>query len=162
MVTVRDSDGFDIRPEGLTAIEQGRQGVYGGAVAVIGGIGANDALPRRAVAGNAQGQLVGLGARTGKKNHRQRVIQGGRQLLTVIEDGLVQIPRVDVQHRSLAVQRIDDTGMAVADSGHIVVGIEIAFALGIGQPDPLAFDNVQGRVVKKRRRGSEQLVAALQ
>ena len=51
----------------------------------------------------------------------------------VVQNALVQVAAVNVQSRRLGLQCGDDSRMAVADAGNIVVEIQIATTIGIEQ-----------------------------
>ena len=53
-------------------------------------------------------------------------------------------------------------GAAVADLGDVVVGIQVARAIGIVQPDTLAAHDMQGAVVEQVSAGAEQASPAFQ
>ena len=83
-----------------------------------------------------------------------------RQALGEGHDAFVQVAAVDVERALLAGHRLDDSGVGVTDTGHVVVHVDVAAALGIEQVDALAPHDVQGRVVEQGRAGPQGAVAA--
>ena len=129
-------------------------------VAVIGVVGRNDAHLARRGLGHAQGDVVGLAARAGQDRGGEigRKVPG--QALDIVQDRLVEIPRVRVQRGGLARNRFDHMGMAVPDMGHVVVAVEILLAVDIPQPDTLALHQVDRVVIKGRQVRAEQFPAS--
>ena len=72
----------------------------------------------------------------------------------------MQIARVGIQGFSLLFQRRDNMWMAVADIGDIVIGIEVAPAVGVEQPHAVAAYQMKRASVEKRGRGAEQAMAS--
>ena len=77
----------------------------------------------------------------------------GDQPLRDLERGLVQVAHVRVQAPRLADDRLDDPRMPVADDRDVVVGVEIAAAVGVDQPDAVATHQVQRLAIGEARHG---------
>ena len=95
--------------------------------------------------GKAQGQFVGFAARIDKETHVERVRHGRDQSLRVGIEVVVQVARVGVQHGHLPLPGLDDARMAVADVGHVVIGIQVfaaGFVVHVLHPTPLDLDRV--------------------
>ena len=60
-----------------------------------------------------------------------------------LDDGLVEVTRVRVKRGCLPGNGIDYPGMRVADDGDVVVGVEIAPAIGRFHPRPFPTHEVQ-------------------
>src|SRR5690606_747340 len=87
------------------------------------------------------------------------VVEGCGQPLRIVEDALVQVARVGVEHGRLAADRFDHPGMTVPDMGDVVVGVEIAPSPGIPEPDALAPHDMDGIVVEGGHVRPQQLRA---
>ena len=72
----------------------------------------------------------------------------------------MQVAGVGVQDPGLAGERSQHVGVTVADVGDVVVCVEIAPALSIEKPHPLAAYHVHGLVVEQRKPGAEQSLAS--
>ena len=57
---------------------------------------------------------------------------------------------------------IDNPRMAMADMRHVVVHVEVAPAIGIVEPDPLAFDEVDRLVIEQPVGGTHGRLPAIQ
>ena len=128
------------------------------AVAVVCGVGADDAAATGRGAGDAQGDLVGLCTGAGENDAGQWIGVEVRQAFGVVEDAFMQIAAVDVQRLRLCVHGLDDVGVAVADTGHVVVHIQVAAAFGVEQPDALPARDVERILVENRRPRSQKVV----
>ena len=92
----------------------------------------------------------------------EALVEGGGERLGVVEDGLVEIAGREVEPPGLRSQRAHHVGMAMADMGHVVVGVEVDPALAVPDPDPLPPHQVERPVVEERRAGAEQPVPAFE
>ena len=77
-------------------------------------------------------------------------MEGTEQSFPVLDDRLIQVPGVTIQSTSLFAERVDDPWMAMAHVRHIVIGIQVAFAINIVDPDALATNQLQRFLVEKR------------
>ena len=84
------------------------------------------------------------------------VREGGRQSLAIVQDALVQVAGGEIEPAGLVRQRLHHMGMAMADVGHVVVGVEVDAPVAVPDPDPLPLHQVQWAVVEERRAGAEQ------
>ena len=84
----------------------------------------------------------------------------GCQALGEGHDAFMQVAAVDVERSLLPGHRLDDVGVGVTDTGHVVVHVEISAAVRIEQVDAFAPDDVQRRIVEQRGAGAECAVAA--
>jgi hypothetical protein len=131
-------------------------------IAVIRPLGRDDALPAARVARDAKRQLVRLTPGAAERGHGKPAVEEGGEALGVSHDVLIEIAGVDVEDRGLAGERRDDARMAMADVRHIIIGVEIAFTLGVIQPDAFAPDQMQRPFVKERRVAAQNAIASFQ
>ena len=129
-------------------------------VSVIAVVGDDDTLVAGAGARHAERQLARLGARAAERHAREIVGEGGGERLGIVEDLLVQITGREIERPGLPAERVHHMGMAMADMGHVVVGVEIGPALAVPDPDPLPSHQVERPVVEERCAGAEQPVPA--
>src|SRR5690606_26564746 len=87
-------------------------------------------------------------------------VEGRRQPLDIVENALVQVARVGVEHRRLPADRLDHPRVAMADMRHIVVAVEIPPPVRIPQPDALAPHQMHRVIVEERHVAAEQPLAA--
>ncbi len=130
------------------------------AVAVIGGVGADDALLAGGAARHAQRHLVGLGARAAEDDALDRRPVESRDAFRQGDDAFVQVAAVHVERGLLARHRLDDVRVGMPDARHVVVHVDVAAARLVEQMHALAADDVQGLVVEQRRSGSQRPVSA--
>ena len=130
------------------------------AVAVIGGVGADDAALAGGAARHAQRHLVGLGARAAEDDALDRRTVERRDAFRQGDDAFVQVAAVHVERRLLARHRLDDVRVGMPDARHVVVHVDVAAARLVEQVHALAADDVQGLVVEQRRSGSQRPVAS--
>ena len=96
-----------------------------GRVAVVGRLEDDGVLTAGVRPGQAEGQLVGLAGRVEDVADAERRRHEGREPFRVADEVVVEIAGVRVQEGHLVLNRADDAGMAVADEGDVVVGVEI-------------------------------------
>jgi hypothetical protein len=89
-------------------------------------------------------------------------MKGREQLLGIIDDGFVQVARMAVQYAGLASKRLDNARVTMTDVRHIVIGIQISFALDIPDPYTLATYELQRLLVEERRVAPQYIEAALE
>ena len=92
----------------------------------------------------------------------EALVEGGGERLAVVEDRLVEVAGRQVQPPGLRRQRVHHVGVAMADMGHVVVGVEVDPALAVPDPHPLPPHQVERPVVEERRAGAEQPVPAFE
>ena len=71
--------------------------VHGRGVAVVGAVGADNALVAGGLARHAQGDLVGFAAGADDEGHGQGVVMQGSEALRVFHDQFVQVAVMHVQ-----------------------------------------------------------------
>ena len=76
------------------------------------------------------------------------------QALGVVENAGVQIAAVHVECGGLTMHGLYHVGVGVTHARHVVVHVEVATAIGIGEPDPLASNDVDGVLVEERCAGA--------
>ena len=94
--------------------------------------------------GDAQGEVVGLAPRAGKHHVADILRHHCKEALGIVEDGVRHVAGVRVEDRRLPGNGRDDPGMAMADAGDIVVGVEIGLPVRTMEPDPFGAHDVQG------------------
>ena len=124
--------------EGVDRLGDAVIGVFHGQAAAVAGIGP----------GHAPGDIVRLAARIDEGADLQVARQRRPQPFAVVQHLGSEIARVGVQGAHLARDGLDHMGMAVPDMRHVVIGVEIAAARGVGQPHALAPHHMQRRIVK--------------
>ncbi len=127
--------------------------------AVIGEAGHDHPRAAGHAAGDAKGQVVRLAAGAGEHHLRQVRRESAEQLLRVVEDDLVHVARMGVQHPRLPRHGRDHVRVAVPDAGDVVVHVEVALARRVEQPDALAAHDVDGLGVEQAVGRAEQRVA---
>ena len=132
------------------------------AVTVIGGVGADDAAPAGGETRHSDRHLVGLGAAAAEDDALDRRSVQGAQPFGEGDDAIVQIAVVDVEQPLLSGHRLGHPRVAVTHTGHVVVHVHIAPALGVEEADPLAAHDRQRPRVEKLGAGSERPVSPLQ
>ena len=111
------------------------------------------------VAGERRGQPPGEVVRLGAGVDEQHGVEPGvrrhrrDQPLGQLDRRLVQVAHVRVQPAGLAGDRLGDPWVPVPDARHVVVGIEVAPAVGVGHPDAARADDVDRLVVRQRLHG---------
>ena len=137
----------------------GAQLGYGRSVAMVGTVSRNDAGSAGGGVRHAQCDIIGLAAGTCHDGGRQAAMKSRRQALNVIENALVQITGVCVEGGRLLMDRVDHPWVAVTDMRHIVVAVEVPFALGIVKPDIFPANNVHRIVIEQRCVLAEETIA---
>src|SRR6202034_45728 len=117
---------------------------------VVGVLGDDGGVAAGAGGGHPPGELVGFGAGGGEQAGVQWLGHGRKQSLGELHDAVVQVPGVGGENAELAATRLGHGGMGVSDDGDIVVGVEVAGAVGGKQPRPFTADDVQGAGVEQR------------
>ena len=155
----REREGPDRRVRGGRSAEPG-EGADEFAVAVIGRVGAENAALAGGEPRHAQRDLVRLGAAATQDDALDlRAVQRG-EAFAELDNGFVQVAAVDVQRRLLACHRLDHARVGVADTGDVVVHVDIAAAVGVKQVAALAADDMQRMLVEQRGAGAQRAVAA--
>ena len=95
-------------------------------------------------------QLVRLTAGARQEHPLQAGMKCRQQSFGVIDDRLIQVARMAVQHAGLAAQRFDDARMAMANVRDIVIGVQVSLAVGIIDPYSLATNELQRLLVEER------------
>ena len=137
-----------------------RQMAHQRGVAVIGGVGGDDAALARHRFGHAERDVVRLRPGTGEDRGGERVVEGGGQPLHIVEDAFVRIAGVGVERGRLIGDGLHHARVAVPDMGHVVVAVEIAPPGGVPEPDALSPHDMDGVVVEGGHVGAEQGAAA--
>ncbi|SKT42932.1 Uncharacterised protein [Mycobacteroides abscessus subsp. abscessus] len=116
---------------------------------MVGVAGHDDSLVPCVPLSHPQRQVIGLGA--GARIHHlvDGCGHGGKQTFRVIDDALVEIPRVGVEGGQLPGDRADDVRVAMAHACHVVVGIEVAVALAVEEVTALAAHQVHRPLVEQ-------------
>jgi hypothetical protein len=70
--------------------------------------------------------------------------QGAEQTLGVGQHAFVQVARMGIEGAGLARDGLHHVRMAVPDRSDVVVGIQIALAVGVVQPDAIAATRCSG------------------
>ena len=117
---------------------------------MVGVLGDDGGVAAGAGGGHPPGELVGLGAGGGEQARVQWPGHGREQSLGELDDAVVQVPGVGVEDAELAADRLGHGGVGVPDDGDVVVGVEVAGAVGGKQPRSFAADDVQGPGVEQR------------
>ena len=121
-------------------------------------------VPPVRLGGQPPGQLVGLGARGREEDGVEPRRHRRHQPLGELDDLRVEVARVGVEPPELPADALDDGRVGVPDDGDVVVGVEVAAAVGREEPRALTADDLQRLVVEERRdraahrvaRGAEQ------
>ncbi|MCY1305408.1 hypothetical protein D9M70_552150 [compost metagenome] len=58
---------------------------------------------------------------------------------------------MNVELSGLTAERFDNFGVAMPNHRYVVIGVQVALAVGIEQPDALATHDVQWLVIEQRR-----------
>ena len=130
------------------------------AVSVVRGVGADDATFARCQAGDLQRHLDRLGPATAEYDTLDPVAVQGGESLGELDDALVQIAAVHVQRRLLIGHGRDDTLVAMSDTWHVVVHVDIPIAVSIKEVSALAADDVERLTVEEWSARAERLVSA--
>ena len=129
-----------------------------GAVAVVGGVRADDALTAGGGARHHQCHLVGFGARAAEDHALYAAVVRCQQALAVLEDGLVQVAVVHVQRGELLRYCLHNVRMAVADARDVVVHVHVAPAVCCVEVHALPAHDVHGLLVEQGGAGAEHRV----
>ena len=143
-----------VRPLGF-GIRVGRQLADEVGVAVVRALGDDDTVVARDHPRDLHREVVGLRAGAHEIAARQVAGKARRQALRQLDDVLVEVARVRVEQAGLLGERGDDARVGMADRGHVVVAVEIALAVGVEQPHPLAAHQMHRLVVEQLVAGGE-------
>ena len=131
----------------------------GRGVAVVGVLEDDHVFAAGVGAGQAQGQLVGLAAGVHEEADAQGLGQEVRQPLGVAVDVVVEVARVGVEQRDLALHRADHARVAVPHEGHVVVDVEEGAAGLVVEEGPEAAHDLEGPAVREAQAGAQPLAA---
>ena len=112
-------------------------------------------------AGDADREVVGLGAGAHEVADAKILRHRGRQPLRVAHDVVVQVARVRVEGRRLPRKRRHHVRVAVTDRGHVVVAIEVTAPVRVIDPGALAAHQVHGTVIEQAIARPQRAVATL-
>ena len=135
------------------------QGSHQLAVAVVGGVGTDDAAPAGGEPRHPKRDFVGLCAAAAQHDALDLWPMQGGEALGEADDPLVQVAAVDVQGRLLPRHRVHDPGIGVTDAGDVIVHIHIPPPVGVEQIGAFPPHDVQRRLVEERGPGPQRLVA---
>ena len=116
---------------------------------MIGEPGDDHPLPAGHTPGDAQRQVIRLGAGAGKHHVPQRVGHGGQKAFCIGDDTVMQIAGVGVQNRGLPGNGLYNVRVAMAHGCDVVIGIEIPASLLVPEPDTFPFDDVKRLFVEQ-------------
>ena len=136
--------------------ERGRQLSQRAGDAVIGVCGHDESGAAGAGSRDAQSEVVGLAAGAGEHDVTDLGRKGAEQFFREVEHGLMQVARMRVEHGGLPRNRLHDLRVAVPDGCDVVVGVQIAVAGGVVEPDAFAADELDRLVVEQPVRRPEQ------
>ncbi len=125
-------------------------------VAVIGAFGHDDAVRARDRAGDFDGEVVGLGAGAHEVAHAEVARERRAQPFGEPDDVVVEVAGVGVEKARLRADRLDHSGVAMADRCNVVVAVEQAVAVGVVQPNALAAHEMDRVVVEELVRRCER------
>ena len=148
-VSLGERHGFDLGGGGLAAMKNAGQLIHGGGVAVIGVVGADDALLAGAEPRHAQGDFVGLAAGADDEGHGQGIVMQVGQPLGVFQHQLVQVAGMHIQGLGLFMQGLHHAGVAMPHIRDIVIDIQVLPAIRAVKPDPFSSDNMHRLVVEQ-------------
>ena len=140
-VEVRRRHCADMRRHAARLERGGRHFRHRFRVAVIGGLGDDEAGPASEALGQPQCKVVALASRAGEDDIGKPAREGRKQPLRVVVHVVVQIARVGVQRGGLLGDRFHHARMAMSDRSDIVVDVEIAAAICIEHPNALGADH---------------------
>ena len=124
-------------------------------VAVIGGLGDDEARPAGEALGQPQRKVVALAPGAGEDDIGEPGREGLEQPLRVVVHVVVEIARVGVERGGLLGDRLHHARMAMSDRSDIVVDVEIAAAIGIEHPNALGADHPDRPLVDQNRGSAE-------
>jgi hypothetical protein len=107
----------------------------------------------------AQGQVVGFAAGAGKHGLIAGHGQRGKQALGVIDNAVVQITGMGIEHGRLAGNGRHHLRVAMAHRGHIVIHVQIGLAVRVVQPHPFRPHHMQGLLVEQAVSLAQRLLA---
>ena len=110
-----------------------RWGKLGGEcrIAMVGLAGHDHAFAASVGLCYANGQIVGFGTSALEHDAVKFVRHGGEDIFRIMQDVLMQVARVGVEHRSLLGKCIHHARVTVADGCDIVVHVQVFLAVGI-------------------------------
>ena len=94
-------------------------------VAVVAPVRDQHAGVAGVLAGDAQGQVVGLRAAVGEEDPVQGGVEGREQGFRIVHDAVVEVARVQVEPRHLLGHRGRDDRVGVADVRDVVVAVQV-------------------------------------
>ena len=163
--------------QGAIAVRRGHEGHVGGIaprwrvcpaelmhgrrVAVIGVIGGDHACLAGQGLRHPQGDVIRLGPGAGHERGIERRAHRRGQRLDIVQNPLVQIPRMGVQRPGLRADRLDHTRMAMADMRHVIVAIQVFAPLGIPQLCAKAAHQMHWFIIEGRHVRPQQAGAAV-
>ena len=106
---------------------------------------------------HADGQIIGFGAGALEHDAVELVRHSGKDILRVMQDVLVQVAGVSVEHRCLLGQGFDHARMAMPNGGHVVVHVEVFLAIRIPQMGADALHQVDRIAVEQTVCGAEHV-----
>ena len=129
-------------------------------VSVVGVLEHHRALVAGHGPGDAERQVVGLGARADEHANLQAVRKGRTQALGVLDHVLVQVARMRIESLQLPADSLGNVRVAMTHVRDVVVHVEVAPAVNVGQPHAIAGHDVQRRVVKQAIGAAKQVCTA--
>ena len=155
-----EGDGADF---GGAVLIEGEAGEFGDefGIAVVGAVGADDALVAGGEAGHADGDFDGFGAGAGDDDGFDfgGFMEAG-EAFAEGDDVIVEVAAVDVEGGLGAGHGGGDGWVGVTDAGDVVVHVGVAAAGGVKQVDAFAADEVERVGVEEGGAGAEGGVAA--
>ena len=133
---------------------------HGQRIAVIGVLRHDEAGAARDRACDAQRQVDAFASRACQDDIGQLARQRRQKPFRIGVDDLTEIAAVRVEGRHLPRHGSDDAGMAVAHRRHVVVGVEIARAVGTDEPHAFPSDEIERACVEQHGCRTEHAPAA--
>ena len=133
-----------------------------GAVAVVAGVRTDDAPAVSGGPRHEQRDFARFRAGAAEDGAGQGLCVQVRKPFGVVQDSFVEVSAVDVQRAGLGPHRRGHTGIAVTNTGHVVVEVHVPFAGRVINPDAIAPDDVNGLRVEQGHPLAEQTVAAVE
>jgi hypothetical protein len=99
------------------------------------------------VAGDPPSQVVGLAPGVDEQHPVEALRHGGQQPLCEFDRGFLEVAAVGVECSQLGTHRRHHGWVGVAEHGHVVVGVEVASAVGGVEHDTISSDEVQRPVI---------------
>src|SRR5690606_25687006 len=130
-------------------------------IAVVGGVGADQAACARRQASHLNGNLDSLGAAATEYDALDAVVMESGVPLCERNDAFVQVTTVDIEGSLLPGHGCNDGRVGVPDDRDVVVHVDVASPVPVEQKNSVAPDDLERVVVEQLRAGPQGTIPAI-